>query len=72
MSKRRFRDEGSGFKESKDTNPPMSRLFLVISKNTTEEELKQEFDQYGEITEIWLLKNRSTNESKGKRLFLIH
>lgn len=61
MSKRRFKEE---VKDSKDV-PPMSRLFIVCSKSTTEEELKEAFSKFGHIQETWLLKDRTSKESKG-------
>lgn len=73
MSKRRFKDDA--YKDTKDSSPPMSRLFVVCSKSTTEDELRDEFEKFGDVSEIWLLKDRSTKESKGMRsikLYLTH
>lgn len=65
MSKRRFKPEEAP-KTSSVEFPPMSRLFIVCSKQNTEEEFREIFSKFGNIQEIWLLKDRSSGESKGK------
>uniref|UniRef100_A0AAG5DD72 RRM domain-containing protein n=1 Tax=Anopheles atroparvus TaxID=41427 RepID=A0AAG5DD72_ANOAO len=45
--------------------PPMSRLFIICSKSVTEENLREHFDKFGDIEEIWIVKDRSTGEGKG-------
>uniref|UniRef100_A0A8W7PWR0 RRM domain-containing protein n=1 Tax=Anopheles coluzzii TaxID=1518534 RepID=A0A8W7PWR0_ANOCL len=51
-------------KSSADT-PPMSRLFIICSKSVTEENLREHFDKFGDIEEIWIVKDRATGEGKG-------
>ncbi|CAD7082281.1 unnamed protein product [Hermetia illucens] len=46
-------------------DPPMSRLFVIHNRNNTEEEIREGFGQYGEIEDVWLLKDKSTGENKG-------
>ncbi|XP_067006548.1 RNA-binding protein 45 [Anabrus simplex] len=46
-------------------DPPNSRLFIVCSKNITEEEFRSAFEKYGSIEEIWVVKDRTTGEPKG-------
>ncbi|XP_066301457.1 RNA-binding protein 45-like isoform X2 [Branchiostoma lanceolatum] len=46
-------------------NPPNSRIFIVCSKNHTESELKYAFEKFGDMEDIWLVKDKNTKESKG-------
>ena len=65
MSKRRFKN-GEDQKNSDDLDvPPMSRLFIVCSRQNTEDELREHFNPFGSIQEVWVLKDRSSGESKG-------
>ena len=50
---------------SKYDDPPNSRLFIVCGKSITEDEVKEAFEVYGGIEEIWVLKDKVTNEPKG-------
>uniref|UniRef100_A0A8C4Q765 RNA binding motif protein 45 n=1 Tax=Eptatretus burgeri TaxID=7764 RepID=A0A8C4Q765_EPTBU len=45
--------------------PPNSRLFLVVSRSTTERELREMFDKFGEIQDILSVKDKFTKEAKG-------
>lgn len=40
--------------KSEDT-PPMSRLFVICSKNHTEEEFQEAFGPYGNVEEIYMV-----------------
>ncbi|KAJ0180287.1 hypothetical protein K1T71_003691 [Dendrolimus kikuchii] len=51
--------------DSNDDKPPYSRLFIVCSKQTTADDLRNVFEPYGEIESIYLPKNRITGEMKG-------
>ncbi|XP_055689591.1 RNA-binding protein 45 [Lutzomyia longipalpis] len=55
-----FRDERHALDE-----PPMSRLFVVCGKDHTEEEFTKLFQPYGNVEEVWMVKDRNTGESKG-------
>ncbi|XP_030642959.1 RNA-binding protein 45 [Chanos chanos] len=46
-------------------DPPNSRLFLVTSKSITEDTIRQHFSPFGEIQDIWMVKDKNTKESKG-------
>ena len=50
---------------NKYDDPPNSRLFIVCDKNITEDEFREAFEPYGVIEEVWILKERSSGESKG-------
>jgi len=50
---------------NKYDDPPNSRLFIVCGKSITEDDFKDAFEPYGTIEEIWVLKDRVTNEPKG-------
>lgn len=50
-------------------DPPNSRLFILCGKTVTEDDLHDAFDKYGHIEDIWIVKDKATNESKGYILF---
>lgn len=41
------------------------RLFIVINKNESESDVREEFSQYGEIDSITIVKDRSSGQPKG-------
>ncbi|NWJ00669.1 RBM45 protein, partial [Crypturellus undulatus] len=45
--------------------PPNSRVFVVLGKDTGEALLRESFAPFGDIQNIWLLRDRRTNESRG-------
>lgn len=45
--------------------PPMSRLFIICSKTVTEDILREHFEKFGEIEEIWIVKDRQSGDAKG-------
>lgn len=48
-----------------DVNPPNSRLFILCGKGIPEESFSEAFGKYGSIEDIWIVKDRKTNEDKG-------
>ncbi|KAG0713966.1 RNA-binding protein 45 [Chionoecetes opilio] len=58
-------DGGKYAKESKYDDPPHSRLFIVCGKSITEEDFRESFSKHGTIEEIWVVKDRTTEEPKG-------
>lgn len=46
-------------------DPPNSRLFLVTSKSITEDIIRERFSPFGEVQDIWVVKDKQTKESKG-------
>ncbi|KAF2893239.1 hypothetical protein ILUMI_12930 [Ignelater luminosus] len=46
-------------------DPPNSRLFIICSKQLAEEDFRNAFSKFGEIEEIWVVKDRNTGERKG-------
>ncbi|XP_005373450.2 PREDICTED: RNA-binding protein 45 isoform X1 [Chinchilla lanigera] len=57
----------SGFRPGVDSldEPPNSRIFLVISKYTPEAVLRERFSRFGDIQDIWVVRDKHTKESKG-------
>ncbi|KAL0963868.1 hypothetical protein UPYG_G00314600 [Umbra pygmaea] len=54
------------FRPSTDLDdPPNSRLFLVTSKSITEDVIRENFTMFGEIQDVWVVKDKQTKESKG-------
>lgn len=48
-------------------DPPFSRLFLLIPKAMSEEELRNAFQIHGKIQDIHMVRDRRNQESKGKQ-----
>lgn len=44
---------------------PRSRIFILVPKTMSSEELQDEFVKFGEVESVQILKDRSTGESKG-------
>ena len=45
--------------------PPFSRVFVVCSRGHKEEEIQTAFQQFGQIEDVWMVKDRMTKENKG-------
>ncbi|XP_040297250.1 RNA-binding protein 45 [Bufo bufo] len=60
-------EDSSGFRPSAGNldDPPNSRVFLVVSKSLTEDMIREKFSGFGDIQDIWVVKDRHTKESKG-------
>lgn len=41
--------------DNKLDTPPMSRLFIICSKNNTEEEMEEEFKKFGSLEEVFMV-----------------
>lgn len=55
-----------GQNSSRDiTETERCRLFLVVPKSMTEDELKKHFSEFGDVDYVSLVKDRNTNENKG-------
>lgn len=50
---------------SSSDEPPNSRLFIIGSKQLTEDDFRSAFAVFGNIEEIWVVKDRQTGERKG-------
>ncbi len=48
-------------------DPPFSRLFLLIPKAMSEEELRNAFQIHGKIQDIHMVRDRRNQESKGSK-----
>ncbi|XP_037940392.1 RNA-binding protein 45-like isoform X5 [Teleopsis dalmanni] len=48
-----------------DFDPPMSRLFIVCNKSHNEDDFRMAFSPFGEIKDIWIVKDKFTHENKG-------
>ena len=56
----------STFNKAADIDdPPFSRLFLLIPKDMSEDELRQAFQVHGSIQDIHMVRDRRNQESKG-------
>lgn len=56
---------GGGRGDYSDDDPPMSRLFIICNKAHTEEDFREAFSQYGDIEDIWVVKDKRSGENKG-------
>ena len=48
-----------------DVKPPHSRLFVLCGRGISEDTFKKAFEEYGDVEDIWIVKDRRTNEDKG-------
>ena len=48
-----------------DVRPANSRLFILCSRHCTEDMFQKEFSQFGNIEDVWVVKDKRTNENKG-------
>ncbi|XP_038670777.1 RNA-binding protein 45-like [Scyliorhinus canicula] len=46
-------------------HPPNSRLFLVISKSISEEAIREKFSLFGDIQDIWVVRDKQSKSHKG-------
>lgn len=51
-------------KDDDDDHPPMSRLFILLDKVYTEEDIRRGFEKYGKIESLWTVKSK-TGDRKG-------
>ncbi|XP_038208665.1 RNA-binding protein 45-like [Zerene cesonia] len=51
--------------DRKEDQPLYSRLFVVCSRLTKEQDLRKAFEEYGTIEDLFMPRNRTTGESKG-------
>jgi RNA recognition motif-containing protein len=58
------RKTNTASKEPEDV-PPRSRLFIICSKDTTEDELVKQFAAFGDLEYFKLVKDKNTKESRG-------
>ena len=45
--------------------PPFSRVFIVCSRGHKEEDIQAAFQPFGQIEDVWMVKDRMTKENKG-------
>lgn len=57
------RNQGSG--RSENEQEKYVRLFVIVPKGLSEEELRAEFSKYGEIDGITMIRDKVTRECKG-------
>lgn len=63
--KRRFSDMDQKIVGPLPDSPPFSRLFVVCYRDITEECIREEFGKFGNIEEVWMVRDRVTGEHKG-------
>lgn len=57
------RDQGS--KREENENDRLLRLFIVVPKSMTDQDVRNIFKQYGDLDYVSVVKDRETKESKG-------
>lgn len=57
------RNQGSG--RSDNEQEKYVRLFVIVPKGLSEDELREEFSKYGEIDGITMIRDKVTRECKG-------
>ncbi|XP_048468279.1 RNA-binding protein 45-like [Rhincodon typus] len=58
-------DGGSSCPVLNVDHPPNSRLFLVISKSISEEAIREKFSLFGDIQDIWVVRDKQSKNHKG-------
>lgn len=60
-------EDSSGFRPSVGNldDPPNSRVFLVVCRSVSEDIIREKFCAYGEIQDVWVVRDKQTKESKG-------
>jgi hypothetical protein len=56
------REQGS---RREDDTERLVRLFIVVPKTATEDEVREHFRQFGDLEYVSIVRNRETGESKG-------
>ncbi|CAG9783353.1 unnamed protein product [Diatraea saccharalis] len=51
--------------DRKEDKPPYSRVFVVCSKLTQEEDLRTPFEKYGTVEDLYMPRDRNTGEPRG-------
>lgn len=57
------RNQGSGRTENE--HEKYVRLFVIVPKNMTEEDLRSEFEEYGPLESVSMIRDKVTRECKG-------
>lgn len=59
-------------KDAGADDPPYSRLFVVYNRKdpVTEAEIREDFSQYGNVQDIFIVKDRSNGEPKGESAYI--
>lgn len=52
-------------KDSREELPPYSKLFVLHGKNTSKQELQDAFEKFGKIQDLWMVRDRESQELKG-------
>ena len=50
-----------------DVRPPNSRIFIICGKGVKEDVFKSSFEKFGTVQDVWIVKDRHTNEDKGDK-----
>ena len=58
-----YRDDRSN--SNKQDEPPMSRLFIIGNKENTEDDLRDAFSKFGDVEDVWVVKDKKTGDNKG-------
>jgi ERCC4-type nuclease len=66
LGKMAFRPHDKNHRDlHEDVKPPNSRLFILCGKGIKEDSFKEAFEKFGTVEDIWIVKDRKTNEDKG-------
>lgn len=52
-------------KPFKHDDPPNSRLFVAHTRQASEAELREAFEKYGKLEDVYLCRDKNTGEQKG-------
>lgn len=57
--------QNPGVEKPNSDFPPFSRVFVVCSRNHKEEDIRAAFQAFGNLEDVWMVKDRMTKENKG-------
>lgn len=60
-----FISRNQGSTRSDNEQEKNVRLFVIISKETNEQKLTEEFQKFGEVDTVSIIRDKATKESKG-------
>lgn len=60
-----FNSRNQGSTRSDNEQEKNVRLFVIISKETNEQKLTEEFQKFGEVDSVSIIRDKATKESKG-------
>lgn len=65
-------DRNQGSRREMNEEERLLRLFIIVTKTMTEQDLKEHFSQFGDVERCSIVRDRRTKESKGYAYVTFH